>query len=375
MKELLLYEFKKFIYNKKNIVIFCIMLIFLGGFIVYNDYQDKKYPDVMYRQMSEANDYASKRVQSLSISDSYSNDENEKEDLQKQKEYWSKLSDTSSILAGEYMMDKNQSVDFVQDEIKWNQIVLEGIHANYNMTPITRDSEKTIKNKIENDQYIIDHQLEILNSPYSCNTLNLFNLLFSDYVGLFLMFLFILLIFDIAPSEFENKSYKILYSSHHARATVFCSKLIFSLFVILAFLMLIAIVFTISGFFFGFGDFVYPYSVYPDIYPFGKAVALLFIIFFIGLLCLTGMIQFLSYWTYSSSVTLVTILSIYMMVIVFQQIFDFRWLYPYIPFCYPFNKDIIQYHGTIICCIIGLITTFLLSVISIKLLDKRDITV
>ena len=74
-------------------------------------------------------------------------------------------------------------------------------------------------------------------------------------------------------------------------------------------------------------------------------------------------------------VTLVTILSCYMMVIVFQQILDYRWLYPYIPLCYPFNKDIIQYHGTIQSIIIGLAVSFVFIEISIRSLKRKDITV
>lgn len=375
MTQLFKYELKKFIYNKKNIVVVLATLLFLGMFIAYNDYQDQQYPNKMYTEMTNASVYSSKMVKNIETSMKYMEEGTKKEEFKQQKKFWDNLSTSSLILSSGYMKKDYKNEDFVKEQIEWYHLVLDGRKKNYDLDPISRLTIRTIKEQIQKDQYIVDNHIEIMNSPYSCNSLNLFNLLFSDYVGLFIAFPFLLLVFDIVAIEFENSSYKSLYTSNYSRSTILISKTIFIGLLIIAYIAMISSVFFISGFKFGFGNTIYPYAVYPEIYPFYQAVFLMLAIFVMALMSLSAITIFISSWTFSSSVTLVTILSCYMMVIVFQQILDYRWLYPYIPLCYPFNKDIIQYHGTIQSIIIGLAMSFVFIEISIRSLKRKDITV
>ena len=71
MTQLFKYELKKFIYNKKNIVVVLATLIFLGMFIAYNDYQDQQYPNKMYTEMTNASVYSSKMVKNIETSMKY----------------------------------------------------------------------------------------------------------------------------------------------------------------------------------------------------------------------------------------------------------------------------------------------------------------
>lgn len=375
MINLFRYELQKFIYNKKNTVILISLILFLTGFIVYNNQLDKQYPIDMSEKLEDIADYSNKTAKGITMSMTNIPEGEYKQQLEVQHDYWLKLYTKSLVLVNGYKYDGYQNADFLKTEIVWNELLLEGMENGYNLDVVTRDTKKTIQEQISKDQYILNNKVKIPHSPYECNFLNLFKLVFTGYTTLFLLFLFLLMVFDISAVEFETGSYKIMYSSKESIKKIILTKLAFSIFLIIFFLLIMTIVFAAAGFVFGFGDPNYPYPVLPDIFPLYFIILTLLPLYFIALLVLSCMILFISYITYSSSVTLVVMITSYMMVIVFQQIFNFDWLYPYIPFCYPFNREIIQVHGTWVCSGIGIVLSLFLMIICIKSMSKRDILV
>lgn len=375
MKNLLKYEFQKFIYNKKNLVIIVSIIISLISFVGYNHYLDQQYSINMKNEMLEIANYSSKTAKGIEISMKNLEEGEQKEQLREQKQFWADLNSKSLILVNYYIFDSYQEIEFIKSEILWNKLILKGMEKKYNLDRVTRESKNTIKEKISKSQYIIDNEVKVPNSPYECNFFNLFNLIFMGYPTLVFTFFFLLLIFDITTTEFENGSYKIMYSTKESITKIVSVKAITSLILVFSYILLIITIFSLTGLIFGFGTFSYPYSVDTQIFQIGIMVIFMLLLYTVSLITLSGMVLLISYITNSSSVTLVVMIMAYMMVIIFQQIFEFQNLYAYIPFCYPFVREIIQENGIMVCSSIGIIVFIVIVFVCMKYMKGKDLLV
>lgn len=375
MRNLLKYEFQKFIYNKKNFAVIIALIVFLSGLIFYYHQLDQEYPSTMSTKMWEIADYSKLMVKSMDITSKFMKEEKQKQAYEEQKQFWYRFNTKTLNLVNAYKHDNYRDMTFIENEIAWNELLLEGLNKGYNMNNVTNESIVEIQEKITQDQYILENNVEIAHSPYETNFINLFNLIFTGYSTLLLAFFFLLLAFDINSAEFENGSYKIMYSGKDPATKIIHAKMVFSFLLVLFYLLLIVAVFVVAGIMFGLGDPIYPYPVGMITHPSFLICLIMLLLYFIALLSLSAIILYVSYKTYSSSVTLVVTITAYMMILVFRQIFDFKWLYSYIPFCYPFVRDIIQAEGVWLCVIFGIAISFLLLNLCSKNMKKRDIFV
>lgn len=375
MRNLLKYEFQKFIYNKKNFAVIIAFIVFLSGLIIYNHRLDQEYSNTMSTRMWEIADYSKLMVKSMDITSKFMKEEKQVQAYEEQKQFWYKFNTKTLNLVNAYKHDDYRNMTFIENEIAWNELLLEGLNKGYNMNNVTSDRIVNIQEKITQDQYILENKIEIPHSPYETTFFNLFNLIFTGYSTLLLAFFFLLLVFDLNTAEFENGSYKIMYSGKDPVTKIIKAKMVFSFLLVLFYLFLILAVFVIAGIIFGLGDSIFPYPVGMNTYPSYYICLIMLVLYFVALLSLSAIILYVSYKTYSSSVTLVVAITAYMMILVFQQVFDFQWLYSYIPFCYPFVRDIIQAEGVWLCVIFGLVISFLLLNLCCKNMKKRDIFV
>lgn len=346
MKALYRYELHKFIFQKKNGVLIILLLLFLTGFIAMNYQKDQAYPEDMKNRMMDYAETARDSAKMASTAAIYLNDPTEIRKLEEEAEFWNKFSGVCSVLQADYSDRNHHSLDFLHKEATWYRMISEGREQGYNTDQITQWNDKTLQEKMKVNQYLIKENLSPLNSPFECNFFNLINLLFSDYYPLVLTMLFLLMVFDICSSEFENGTYKTIYATPVSRSMILKTKFLFMLSAMIVFILLILLVFGIAAIFFGMGSFTYPYLINSVISGIAKADGYLFVIFFSNLLFMMAVLVCLGYSTHSSSLSLAVVIVLYAVAVIYRQVFDFEYLYSYLPVCYIFNKEIIQYQGT-----------------------------
>lgn len=375
MKNIFLYEGQKLLYQKKNWVMLAAIVLLLISFIGYNWYQDANYVEKRIAQLKEVVNDSTMKSKAAAITKSMTSDEEEKKRLTKEAAVWKDIGSTSYLLISEYLYETHQTESFPKTENKWIQALLAAREEGVDINMIDRRSDKELENAIRCNEYIIENDIQLPNSPYSCNFFNLIHLLLSSFYPIVLFAVLLFLIFDMFAVEFDNGSYKLMYSGRARRRSIYLVKYISACCVILAYLLLILGIFLIAGLFFGFGDAYYPSMI-------GDEVAALFYTDILQLLlCLFGMLFFAAflemtgYLFYSSTTAMNMSIAIYVILILFSQIMDMQELYSYLPFYTIYSSQILQYNGaasTILLSCFGSILMFVVGSISFT---RKDIKV
>lgn len=373
MKSLFRYEWHKFLFHKKNRALLFLLVMFLVGFIGVHYQKDQNYPVDMEETMFKNAEIARGNAKMASAASTYLTNEEEIRELEKESDYWNELSGICTLLQADYSNASHHTVSFLRNEADWYRMVIEGRKQGYNVDSITLWSDKTLHEKLSVNQYLIQKKLTPQNSPFECNFFNLINLLCSDYYPLLLTAIFLLMVFDICSSEFENGTYKTLYTTSISRVNILKAKFLFMLTLSVLYILLILFIFQAAGLLFGIGSPDYPYLVNSVISTILKADGYMLLIFFANLLFLIAILVGISYMIHSSSVCLAFVIILYAVVVIYRQVFDFASLYSFIPACYIFNKEIIQYHGTGICLFISIVCAATVLPITGKCFSKQNL--
>ncbi len=253
------FEFLKLIKNKKTIFIVLSCLLFSALFIVYNHYRHNRYIEDMIQDLKTDNIIANQRVEYLMKFKSLN--ETQKEEL----EYWGPEAVITSFLKTYYsspmLFDWK---DILEQSNKRNTNLIIGYQKKhiYVYSQSVESKIKDLENEVLLNNYLLEHKIEPLLSPFYPSAFNLIYLLNSKEMMLIMIILFIVSIIDIFSSEIETGSYKITYTSPYSRIQIIQTKiLVCSIFVSFLYILVHAFTFILSTLITGVGNLEYPILV------------------------------------------------------------------------------------------------------------------
>lgn len=253
------FEFLKLLKNKKTIFIVLSCLLFSALFIVYNHYRHNRYIEDMIQDLKTDNIIANQRVKYLMKFKSLN--ETQKEEL----EYWGPEAVITSFLKTYYsspiLFDWK---DILEQSNKRNTNLIIG-YQNKHIYVYSQSVESKIKdleNEVLLNNYLLEHNIEPLLSPFYPSAFNLIYLLNSKEMMLIMIILFVVSIIDIFSSEIESGSYKITYTSPYSRIQILQTKILIScIFVSFLYILTHVFIFILSSIVTGVGSPEYPILV------------------------------------------------------------------------------------------------------------------
>lgn len=253
------FEFLKLLRNKKTIFIVLSCLLFSALFIVYNHYRHNRYIEDMIQDLKTDNIIANQRVEYLMKFKSLN--ETQKEEL----EYWGPEAVITSFLKTYYsspiLFDWK---DILEQSNKRNTNLIIG-YQNKHIYVYSQSVESKIKdleNEVLLNNYLLEHNIEPLLSPFYPSAFNLIYLLNSKEMMLIIIILFVVSIIDIFSSEIESGSYKITYTSPYSRIQILQTKILIScIFVSFLYILTHILIFILSSIVTGVGSPEYPILV------------------------------------------------------------------------------------------------------------------
>ena len=121
---------------------------------------------------------------------------------------------------------------------------------------------KDLENEVLLNNYLLEHNIEPLLSPFYPSAFNLIYLLNSKEMMLIMIILFVVSIIDIFSSEIESGSYKITYTSPYSRIQILQTKILIScIFVSFLYILTHVLIFILSSIVTGVGSPEYPILV------------------------------------------------------------------------------------------------------------------
>ena len=280
------FELLKLLKNKKMIFIVLSCFLFSILFVGYNHYQHNRYIEDMIQSLQSDNAIANQKVEYLNKLKVL--DEPHKELL----EYWGKEVVTTSYLKIYYSSPKLfEWEDILKQTNNRNLNLIVGYQKEYISisTQSTESRIKDLENEIVLNNYLLEHHIEPLLSPYYPSASNLIYLLNTKEVMLIMMILFVVSIVDIFSGEIESGAYKLTYTSPYSRIQIIQAKiLVSSIFVSLLYIIVPVFVFIISRFITGYGCLQYPILIntlgYFQVIPVVKFIQLSFIYYWLFLI-------------------------------------------------------------------------------------------
>lgn len=256
---LLEFELFKLLKNKRIIFITVSCLVFSVLFIAYNHYQHNRYITDMIQELQTNNIIANQKVEYLMKLKSLN--ETQKEEL----EYWGPEAVLTSFLKTYYsspmLFDWK---DILEQTNKRNTNLIIGYQKEhiYIYSQSVESRIKDLENEVLLNNYLIEHKIEPLLSPYYPSAFNLIYLLNSKEMMLIMITLFVVSIIDIFSSEIESGSYKITYTSPYSRIQIIQAKILIScVYVSFLYILTLVFIFSISSILTGVGSLEYPILV------------------------------------------------------------------------------------------------------------------
>ena len=368
MMNLLMYEWKKFIYNKKNKMVFLIILVSFIGYVSFHFYQNQIYMEKKVEQFYTIRQNIQYDIENMINYQSLVEKPEEKQYYGKKLEYFNKLYNSSNDLYCDY----SNSINSLDDIILWNELLIEGKTKKYEINMYTNDSLEKLKKNKKELRYLEQNHIPIKESSYVCSSLNLIVNLAKLNLGFVIGIFYFLLIFDVF-SEFDCGTYKILYSTKDNYFKIILSKMIFSFFVLILFVAFIVLLFFFNFFTFGLGNIQYPFSIGTNVYSEIKIVIYIFLIIISMCIFLIGVYALISYLLKSTTTSLVVTITIYLIMNLAGEYFStFNYLIGFL------NIDIscmIQQNKVGLTCLMDIIVLVVCVIFSTLVLQKKDIVV
>lgn len=365
MRSLLIYEWKKFRYNKKNGLIFVLILISFVGYVFSNFYMNNKYQKDMISNFYDYRQKALYDIENMSNYQSLVEDIFEQNYYSKAERYFRNLYDCANTLYKEY----SDSTIKVDDLIHWNEILIKGKKENINVNVYTNDTLNKLKAKRKELKFLKKYNISVKESPYVCTSSNLIINISRFNLGFLLLVFFYLLIINVYD-EFDSGVYKILYSSKHKKSKILLSKCAFSSLLLLMYIFLLVFLFMINGLIFGFGDLNYPYSIGNVIYS--ERIIIIKILFYIVLMCLFLICVYSLFTCFVKSIgnALSILLTVYLMIDLFAS--NFRFIDVFMGFINPNFDKMLQINNDFYVFLMDLIFMIICAYLNLKYLDKKD---
>lgn len=162
----MMYELKKFIFNKRNVGVFGFLVFFLVCFIGYNVYMDKHYNESQIKIYQKAYRISENRMDEAGS--------------EEESEFWKKVYRNASGLIHFYYNSENKTDEFIESKLSWNHLMLQANNEGYIINDFEKRDVQTLQNETKQLKYLKKNHIEMLNSPYEPNTFNIFNELFNQ---------------------------------------------------------------------------------------------------------------------------------------------------------------------------------------------------
>lgn len=281
MKGIIQFEFLKFCYSKKNLLVLLFLAIALLAMITYNIFRDNNYWLTVKENLSFENtlleneertiledlDAARKVAKVIDTPDTnavVAELEIKASFLQKQRLYCYQ----QIIMARDYSKDKAK--ERLELWIARDQHLLLGHEAGLiDQTSILAQNGTALEaeKRLAVNQTLLRENIEPLNSPYEMTAVNFLYRLGSFPKILIVVVALMMLSMDLFSGDIEGGAYKVLYSHPQKRASIHGVKLIFNIIASICLVtVLIAVVFAMLSLVKGVGEVHYPTFFLEDSY-------------------------------------------------------------------------------------------------------------
>ncbi len=262
MNILLRGEFYKFSRSKKNMLVFLLTLVFLGGFTLFTIYREQQYIEQRYEELKIDRQIAESQ---LKLHYFRSKEENSQEILG-EVAFWTKEESLTSSLAAHYRFHEDDMITKIMRwEIDRSQNLIIGYQKGYiESYPFSVEERITqMQHTIDTNKYFLDQDKTPMRTPYSLSGLNFLYLLLQDIFPLIFLFIVFLYSIDIYTTDLENGSYKFVYSLPYHRGEIFTAKLLMILLGSTLGIILAIVIFLVGiSMKCGLGDMQYPIIVF-----------------------------------------------------------------------------------------------------------------
>lgn len=355
----MMYEFKKLIYNKRNVGVFAFLLFFLICFIGYNVYMDTHYNESQIKMYQKASRKSENNLLSP-ISDEES-------------EFWKDVNLTSNRLIKIYWNEENKTEEFINTKIKWNTLMIQAYMDGYVVNEFETRNIQTLQNENKQLKYLNKNHIEMLNSPYEANTFNLLNELFGQKLYLIILLIICVLLCDVFGLEMENGFYKNLYVSNISKQKIWIKKICFSLILALFVLCMSLFILGLAGLIFGFGNSQYPYFYMNHMFTVKEIVTQSLYLLIVETLFLVGISSLWFSLSISSGFILTMNLILYALFFVLGNLVGYSQLFVYIPFLHVDFILLIAHKQVILSIVTNLFYFILCGFLSVYYFKKREL--
>ncbi|MGL5152479.1 MAG: ABC transporter permease subunit [Clostridium sp.] len=313
MSSLIRFEIKKFFHRKKNILAIALFLMLSIVYVLLNINLEGKVNESQKNLINsdiESIEVAIKGVDLEQVNQSdneklreirngYEKDLN----LLKEKREGFNLEDTKKYLISSIEYDKK-----LVKEVESGEIIYGG------------DLEE-LKNNIKINEILLDKNIKPINGSSAMEGFNFIRLFLNNPISILIAILIILLSGDIVSSEYDNNTYKLLFTQPVSKNKIVVSKIISTLLLVLTIVFgIIGVIFITLGVTRGFGTINYPVEFYGESLEFisiGDLIVyelLLLIMIIVFLTLIAILISTLTKNTTSSiSLSIILVVATYMM--------------------------------------------------------------
>lgn len=355
----MMYELKKFIFNKRNVGVFGFLVFFLVCFIGYNVYMDKHYNESQIKIYQKAYRISENRMDEAGS--------------EEESEFWKKVYRNASGLIHFYYNSENKTDEFIESKLSWNHLMLQANNEGYIINDFEKRDVQTLQNETKQLKYLKNNHIEMLNSPYEPNTFNIFNELFNQKLYLVVMLILCILLCDIFGLEMESGFYKNLYVSRISKQKILLNKMKFSLFVAVFLIIVMFLIIVLSGLIFGIGNCDYPYFYFDQMYTVKEIVAKSIILLVVESVFVVGISALLFTFSLNNGFILAVNLILYALFFVLGNVTGYSRFFVYIPFLHIDFVNLIIHKQVVLAAIISLMYFLSCSLISLQCFKKREV--
>ena len=148
----MMYELKKFIFNKRNVGVFGFLVFFLVCFIGYNVYMDKHYNESQIKIYQKAYRISENRMDEAGS--------------EEESEFWKKVYRNASGLIHFYYNSENKTDEFIESKLSWNHLMLQANNEGYIINDFEKREVQTLQNETKQLKYLKKNHIEMSSEIY-----------------------------------------------------------------------------------------------------------------------------------------------------------------------------------------------------------------
>lgn len=353
------YELKKFIFNRRNIGVFGFLFAFIICFICYNVYMNLHYNESQIEIYQKAYRTSENRIDESST---------EEESI-----FWKGLHRNAYNLIQLYSNNENKTDVFIESKVGWNNLIDQAYQNGYVVTEFEKRDSQTIQNETKQLKYLKKNHIELLNSPYEPNTINILYSLFNQKLYLIIMLVLCILLCDVFGLEMENGFYKNLYVSKISKKKILLNKIKFSLALSISLIVVMFSIIILSGFIFGFGNSEYPYFYLKQVYTVKDIVVKSMILLAIECIFVTGISSLWFSFSLNNGFVLAVNLILYALFFVIGNVVGNSNIFVYVPFLHIDFMSLITHNHVILATFVNLLYFVFCVIASLQVFRKREL--